>query len=206
MKSFKVKTNQNKFVVEYSYKFVGKGEIKTNRALFSEMCKQGCKNYGKKYCCPPFAPDFKVLLAGKEGLFVVLFRCDLNQIDSTEYNKMRIANVAMKSRIIKLMRILEQKFNTIFLSTGSCNLCKPCKLKLGQPCGHPDKRRYCLESTGVDCNKLSKDLFNIIMLWYKDKKAPGYTCVMCGLVCNMAEVEEIEKELNKEINKMFNAN
>ena len=199
----KIKTPKNKFDVEIYSKFILKQEIKTDKKLFNEMCKQGCKNYNKKYSCPPFVPNLIELIKSKQGMYVVLFKCDLNQINSTEYNKMRIANVSMKSRSIKLMRILEQKFNTIFLSTGSCNLCKPCKLKLGKPCGHPDKRRYCLESTGVDCDKLCKDLFNVPMLWYKDKKAPKYTCVVCGLVCNLVEIKEIEKELNRLVPEIF---
>ena len=202
----KIQTLQNRFDIETCSAFIEKQKIRRDKKLFNEMCREGCKNYGKNYCCPPLAPDFKVLVGDKSGLYVVLFKCDLNQINSTKYNRMRIANVAMKSRIIKLMRILEERFNTVFLNTGSCNLCKPCKLNLGQPCGHPDKRRYCLESTGVDCNKLCVDLFNIKLLWYGNKKAPKYTCVVCGLVCDEDESERVEKELNKLIHEMFYEN
>ncbi len=197
MQSFRIKTENNEFDIEYFYKFISKKNIGVKKDFFSDMCKEGCKNYGKKYSCPPLTPDFKILIGNKDGLYVVLFKTELNQVDSTEYNKIRIANVVMKSKIIKLMILLESKFNTIFLSTGSCNLCKPCQLKLNLPCKHPDKRRYCLESLGVDCNKLCKDLFDMNLLWYKNKKAPKYTCVICGLVCDKADADKIEKELNK---------
>jgi len=202
MSSFNIKTNQNNLKINYYMNFIGKQEISIKKQLFNEMCKKGCVNYNKKYSCPLFTPRFEILTKDCQGLLIILFQCPLEQIDSTEYNKVRIANVVMKSRIDKLMRILENKFKTTFLSTGSCRLCKPCKLKLNQPCAHPDKKRYSLESIGVDCDILSKHLFNIPMLWYKEKKAPEYSCVVCGLLCNSEDVNKIKKsaeDLIKEI-------
>ena len=191
------KTPKNKFNIEVYYDFIEKSKVKTNKQLFSEMCKSGCKNYNKKYSCPPFSPNFEDLIKNqnKEGLFVVLFQCNLTQINSTEYNKLRIANVVMKSKIDKIMRLLEKEFNTIFLSTGSCRLCKPCKLVLKQPCKHPDERRYSLESTGVDCKALSENLFGTKLLWY-NKKAPEYTCVLCGILVDKNDVPEVINKLN----------
>ena len=191
-----IQTPKNKFKVEVFSKFVEKEEIKTEKCLFEKMCKDGCINYNKKYSCPPFSPIFEDIIKYKEGLFVVLFKCKLNQINSTEYNKTRIANVVMKSRIEKLMRYLEKEFGTVFLSTGSCRLCKPCKLKIKQACKHPEERRYSLESTGVDCNNLTEYLFNIKLLWYKDKKSPEYTCVVCGLLVNKKDSEKVINTMN----------
>ena len=201
MKSFKVKTNQNKFIVEYSYKFAKKEEIKTNKTLFSEMCKQGCKNYNKKYCCPPVAPGFESLAKNYDGLFVMLFLCRLNQIKSTEYNKLRIANSVMKSKVERLMRDLRERFNLSYFGTGSCRLCRPCRYELGEPCRYPNKKRYSLEAVGINCNKLILDLFKIPLLWYKNKKSPAYTCVVCGLVCNEKDIEKIKKNTEIAISK-----
>lgn len=195
MDSFKIKTKQNNLSISCYKGFIPKKDIKIERKLFAKMCKQGCKNYSKKYSCPPFTPDFEKITNKHEGLFIVLFLCNLEEINSTEYNKIRIANVVMKSRLMKLMRYLEDKHKTIFLSTGSCNLCKPCKLKLKLPCTHPQKRRYSLESIGIDCNHISEKLFSKPLLWYKDKKAPKYTCVMCGLMSNANDEEPIKKDV-----------
>ena len=52
--------------------------------------------------------------SGKEGIFVLMFLIRLENINSAEYNKVRIANSVIKSRIDKLMRILEKEFNTNF--------------------------------------------------------------------------------------------
>jgi predicted metal-binding protein len=101
----------------------------------------------------------------------------------------------MKSRIDKLMRKLEEKFYTKFLSTGSCRLCKICNLQNKLGCRHPDKMRYSLEATSVDCDFLSKRLFNIPLLWFREEKAPEYSCVLAGLICNFMDVENIKIEL-----------
>jgi len=204
MDSFNIRTPNHDFNMECYHKFVDKGKVVVRKNFFDEMCKNGCKNYKKKYSCPPYSPTLDNLLKGFDGLYIVLFLCNLNQIDSTEYNKLRIANVSTKSRLIKLMRYLEGRFKTFFLSTGSCNLCKPCKLKLNLPCAHPDKRRYSLESLGVDCDKLTRDLFNINLLWYKNKKSPKYACAVGGLVCYEKDVPEIKKGLKDGLDMIFN--
>ncbi len=196
MRSFLVRTKQNLLRIEVYLKFIEKKEIKLDKKLFLKMCKEGCVNYEKKYSCPPFSPEFEQIMGDCQGLFIVLFLCKMSQINSTEYNKIRIANVIMKSRLDRLMRVLESKFKTSYLSTGSCRLCKPCKLKLDKPCSHPDKRRYSLESVCIDCDYLTKKLFNLPLVWYKNKKAPQYSCVVCGLICNKKESKKIEKEVN----------
>jgi predicted metal-binding protein len=201
MKSFLIRTKQNLFRVEAYSKFVERGKVKLNEKLFEKMCKEGCVNYGKKYSCPPFVPDFRLLMQNKEGLHIILFKCDLKEISSIEYNKIRIANVSMKSRIIKLMRFLENKFDTIFLSTGACNLCKSCKVELNKSCKYPDKKRYSLEAVGIDCDDLCKSLFKTGLLWYKNKKAPQYSCVVCGLICDEVDSKKIKEELNQFIIK-----
>lgn len=201
MKSFVIKTKQNSFKTEVYFEFIEKERVKLNQKLFVQMCKKGCVNYGKKYSCPPFAPNFEFLMENKEGLFVVLFKCDLKEINSTEYNKIRIANVCLKSRMVKLMRFLENKFGTIFLSTGACNLCKSCKVKLNESCKYPDKKRYSLEAVGIDCDDLCESLFKTSLLWYKNKKSPQYSCVVCGLICDEVDSKKIKEELNQFIIK-----
>lgn len=197
MQSFTIKTKNNKLRAEYFSKFIEKEKIKTDNHLFSKMCKKGCKNYGKKHSCPPSAPPFENLIRSYDGLFVIMLKCSLKEIKSTEYNKVRIANAAIKARIIRLMQHLKEQSNTSFLSTGACNLCKPCKLKIKKACAHPEKRRYSLEATGADCNALTKELFKIQLLWYKNKKAPEYTCTVCGLICNKKGVNKIKRKAEK---------
>lgn len=197
MPSFNARTEENDLTIDYYASFIKKQDISVDKLKFKGLCESGCRNYNQKYSCPPFSPSFESLASNHEGLFVLMFRCRLDQISSAGYNKVRIANAVMKSRIDRLMRELESKFKTTFLSTGSCRLCRPCKCKSNQPCRHPDKRRYSLEAVGIDCNHLSESLFNIPLQWFRDKRAPEYTCVLCGLFSDKEDAREIEKEIKR---------
>jgi hypothetical protein len=101
------------------------------------------------------------------------------------------------------MRVLEKQFKTKFLSSGSCRLCKPCNLQNNLPCKHPKEMRFSLESTEIDCNDLSTKLFNTPLLWFKNNKAPEYTCILAGLISNKNEEQHIITELEKSINTLF---
>jgi predicted metal-binding protein len=177
-----IATQQHKFRLECYYDFIGISSVKTNKALFLDMCKKGCRNFNNKYSCPPLSPEFSSYVKNNEFLLVVLLKIELSQMSGkNEYHKLRIGNAVIKPRLEKIMRMLEANLGSKFLSTGACRLCKPCQKKLGKPCKHPDKMRFSLESLGVDCNKLTEDLFKFHLLWYKDKKAPEYTAVVCAL-------------------------
>jgi predicted metal-binding protein len=202
METFNVKTASNDYNVKVYSKFIKKEDVLVQKDLFCKMCKIGCKNYDNKFSCPPFSGNFIELVGNRDGIFVVLFLMDLSKIDSTQYNKLRIANSIMKSRMDKIMRIMESKFDTKFFSTGSCRLCRTCQLKLKKSCKHPDKMRYSLEATGVDCDDLSKKLFNLPLLWFNNGQAPKYTCVIAGLICDSLEVSSVEIELNKLISSL----
>jgi hypothetical protein len=53
--------------------------------------------------------------------------------------------------------------------------------------------RFSLESTGINVEKLTEKLFGIPLLWYdlKNHKAPEYTCVVAGLMCDQKYSKEI---------------
>ena len=194
MKIFQVRTPLNLINIDYDFCLINRKDIQTNKELFDNLCRNGCPNFGKKYSCPPYSPKFEFLGKEFEYLFLARFSCDLNQINSNEYNKIRIANSVMKSRMDKLMRNLEEKIGGIFLSNGSCRLCKPCLCKEGKPCKHPKKRRYSLESTGINVDYLAEKYFNKKLLWYDSKlgKSPEYTCVVSALFCSKDNFEALE--------------
>ena len=195
MGNFYTQTAKYRLKIDYFLKFIEKEKVKTDKKLFDGMCKSGCKNYNKKYSCPPFAPSFEKLAEGYDGLFVILFTCNLSQIETSEYNKIRVANSVLKSRMEKLLRKMGRKR----LGTGACRLCKICNYVLGKQCKYPDKLLYSLEAVGIDCNWLSTSLFSKPLLWYKNKKAPEYGAVVAALFCDKDEVASLEKEVEKTI-------
>lgn len=180
MYEFFIETPKHKLKVEAHYKIVNKNAVKVDKKFFENKCKT-CRNYNKKYSCPPLSPEFNSYV-DCDKLLVLMLKMNLNQLDGFDYNefhKIRIGNAILKPKIEKIMR--ELGGGSKFLSSGACRLCKPCQLTLKKPCKHPDKRRYSLESLGVNCDALSKDLFGTPLLWYKDKKASEYTLVICAL-------------------------
>lgn len=203
-KIIKVKTPKHSLTINCFYNFISIKKVRTKKELFLNMCKEGCRNYNKKYCCPPLSPNFNSYVKGYNQLFILFFSLGLKQLDNFgyyDYHKVRIGNAVIKPRIEKIMRYLEIKFNSKFLSTGACRLCKPCQLKVKKSCKHPDKRRYSLESLGVYCDILSKKLFNKPLLWYENRKAPEYTSVICALLIKKSAdkkliVKETENQLN----------
>lgn len=197
IKDFIVKTPNREIKIEAYSGFISKEKVNVDKKCFTELCKK-CRNYGKKYACPPKSPSFEDICK-KQGLHIVLFKCNLGQIKNTsEYNKIRIANSIMKSRIDKLMREFEAKSGNKlkFLSSGSCRLCKKCNLEKNLACKHPDKMRFSLEACGINVEKITKELFDIPLLWYDHKthKAPEYTCAVAGLMCDEKEAAGFKTE------------
>lgn len=193
-----IKTPRHKLKLECHYSIINVKDVKTQKELFSNMCKSGCKNFNKKYSCPPCSPGFHSCTKGYALLLVLLLRIRLNQLkDYRDYHKLRVGNAVIKPRIEKVMRALET--NNKFLGTGACRLCKPCKKALNKPCRYPDKMRFSLESLGVDCNQLTEDVFNFPLLWYKDKTAPEYTSVVCALPVNDENILKKTKEAIEEL-------
>jgi predicted metal-binding protein len=174
MMNIVVKTLKHDVQVELLYGYIRTSEVIVKKELFAKMCKDGCVNFGKKFSCPPVSPCFH---SKKKYLLVIFMRVFLEQFDYKEYHKLRIGNAILKPRIDLVMRKLEDKFGGRYYSSGSCRLCKKC----GKVCNHPEKMRFSLESTGVDCNQLVKDVFGLELKWYCAKKAPMYTAVVAGL-------------------------
>ncbi len=199
-----IKTPKHELKAKCEYGFIKCSEVKVNKVLFDKMCKEGCRNYGKKYCCPPIAPSFKRLAKGYDAMLVVHMYANLDQLEGygyKDYLKVMLANSCLKSRCEKVMRMLKDKAGGILLGSGACKKCRPCNLTKGLPCKHPDLKRYSLEATGVDCNYLTKKMFNKELLWYKNGKAPGRTAVVYGLLINDKEMKSLKKEIKLIFNK-----
>lgn len=70
---------------------------------------------------------------------------------------------------------------SISLSSGGCNLCNVCSRKDGIPCRQPDKMRYSLDAFGFDLTAITKDMFDIDILWCKDR-LPDYFTLIHGIL------------------------
>ncbi|MFW2503474.1 DUF2284 domain-containing protein [Clostridium diolis] len=152
---------------------------------FSQLCKDGCPNFGNKWACPPFSPSFSSYSKNYPYSYLVLLSCNISEFNyiKQEYMKLKASNSILKSRSEKIMRSLENHFNGVMLSNGSCRLCKPCSCKKKlTSCNRPNLMRFSLESLGLDVSKISIDLLNHELLWYKNKRSPEYSTVVSCLL------------------------
>lgn len=154
-------------------------------SIFNNYCKTGCKNYGLKWSCPPFAPQYEKFVKNYKIIKVVLLKTELSEFSyiKNDYLKIKAANTILKSRIDKALRHFKN-LDTNYISTGSCRLCKRCKRKENLPCVHPDMMSYSFESLGMNVCELTEDCFNEKLLWYSKNNLPQYTCVVAGLLSN----------------------
>lgn len=157
-----------KIVIDYYINSVPFETVPTNKKVFEEMCKSGCKNYNNKWSCPPCSPDFNKM-KHKKNFIVIMISIDSKYFnDCKEWSKVRAINVILKSKMDNIVKELERISNGYCYISGACRLCKICAKKENKPCKHPDKLRYSLESVGIDCNKLSEIAFGRNLCWYKE--------------------------------------
>lgn len=165
------------------------------KPYFDKLCEYGCPNYGCKWSCPPFSPNYSSFLAKYPHIILVLMWCNLDQFHytKTEYMKVKASNSILKSRMDSLMKDYESAFDGFTLSNGSCRLCNPCNKKKQLPCKKPTKMRFSMESLGLNVEKISNDFFKHKLLWYKEKTAPAYSSV---LSCLLTTDETSEKSID----------
>ena len=101
----------------------------------------------------------------------------------------------------KLRRLEKHIPGSVSLSSGGCNLCKECSRKDGQPCRQPDKMRYSLDAFGFDLTAITKDMFDIDILWCKER-LPDYFTLIHGILTG----DEVPDELWKTLDIEFVAN
>ena len=150
------------------------------------LCQVGCINYGKKWSCPPCSPQIcDIIKTGNfDNAFIItgyIFLSDMHYIKNP-YQKVKAANIILKSKCEEHARKVENLTQGYALLSGSCNLCKPCCKKLNMPCKKPEKRRYSLESTGINVSLLSSKFCNHELLWYNKGEDLLYTTVVTAIL------------------------
>jgi predicted metal-binding protein len=112
-------------------------------------CQFGCHNFGRRLCCPPYAPTphvtRKVIDSYQKA---ILLHKRFSQGKTTEVFNESI--VRLEIRIF-----LDGYYKAWSMGTGSCRICKEC-----DPtgfCKHGSKARPSMEACGVDVYKTARD-------------------------------------------------
>lgn len=187
---------QQKTVLRYS--------VPVDYPFFSQKCKEGCRNYNNKWCCPPNSPVFNKISVEQQFLHIILIYADLESIPSSRlFQRVKIANAIMTSKLRKLLTHFSSIPTITPFGSGSCKACRPCKIQVGLPCQKPDRKMFSFESVGINCQDLVKQNFDFTLEWYKPKQSLRHTAVVGGfLLDDKQPLEEHLIELPKVIEKL----
>ena len=178
----------------YTQKFEAEIDVETllndyiDLEQYENSCKN-CPNYGALYSCPPYDFDKLELLRKYKKLRIIGLQILFDKkLTSKVYSESEISTV--NRNIINPERnsfdadlLLEEKrSNGLALYSGSCNLCQICKRKTNEPCEHPNKMRYSIESLGGDVVGLSRDYLGVNILWAGKGKLPEYFLFVGGIL------------------------
>jgi predicted metal-binding protein len=180
-----------KYIINVNYisKYVPVDEVFIEIDRFDNSCKTGCSNYKNCYVCPPFSPKFDKISKGYKYLYTYIIYSYMRDFPfhtpkwRNPWWKYINANRSLSHLVRKIGFVAEKMLQGILLKDGDCRYCRPCKVILKQPCTHPDKKRYSLESTGVNCDQLALRLGHKI-LWYRNLIVPEYITLMGGVLTN----------------------
>ena len=209
--NFIYKTANNTFEINSFITSIQNRDILCDYSRCSVFCKTGCRNFNKKYSCPPNSPSFEKISKNYEYIVVNAFQIPYEHLRS-EYNTVRMANVVAKSFQRKIfdktvIDLNNSNINFFMLENGSCRLCKICSMQKNEPCKHPDKMRFSLEATGIDVNDLLLKCFDFSLQWYykgQKNNFPEYQTVVGAILTN--KPEQIISILNKNIDTISSRN
>ena len=149
---------------------------------FIEFCQQ-CKNYGRRYGCPPFDDETLSIVEGYEKVRIM----GVKIIPNNKQLPLSTANDLMKPVITEMNEELLELEKSLggyaFGFVGTCPYCSgaPCARISGEPCRHPDKVRPSLEAFGFDMSKTAKDLLGLEIKWSQGELIPEYLTLVCGV-------------------------
>jgi predicted metal-binding protein len=136
--------------------------IPFNKIFFDDrckfLCKYGCKNYQRKYCCPPDSLELKEEIQNHNYKWALLAAtsCSL-PLQITHYKKLYL-NRQKEHEIQRISSTLHDLFiknriEHIILSGGACKKCQICSKILHLKCKKPNQKLTSMEAVGIDCQK-----------------------------------------------------
>ena len=141
-----------------------------------------CPNYGRRWACPPLSDaDCITHFATIEVWLVQITPVQADLPLSEAYPIIARQREALEP--IMLAREAEVNGRAA-LFTGLCPHCpnQQCARISREPCRHPELVRPSLEALGFNLGEVTRQLFNIDMLWGRHGRLPQYLTLV-GAVC-----------------------
>jgi len=122
------------------------------------LCKYGCKNYNRKYCCPPDSLQLAKKIQQKNYNWALLAATTSPLPDDISQFKRRFLNRKRELEIQRISSTLgtffkEKNIEHIVLSGGACKKCLRCSKGFNEVCKKPDLKLTSMEAVGIDCQK-----------------------------------------------------
>ena len=167
-----------------------------DREKYMVYCRE-CPNYGTVWSCPLLSFEVDDYLSKFEWVNILCAKIILSdrtiaeadtseKIKSTGWEILLAVKLDMEEKLRRLEKSIP---GSVSLSFGGCNLCKECSRKDGQPCRQPDKMRYSLDAFGFDLTAITKDMFDIDILWCKER-LPDYFTLIHGILDKFGNLDE----------------
>lgn len=188
------------YMVKTSVKHLSMQDIREkyqDREKHLVYCQQ-CPRYDRIWSCPPLSIDVEKFLGQYSWVYLICSQINLDkelvqQKDSPEVIKAKGWEMmsAVKLKVDDQLRQLEKAISgSITLSATACNLCDDCTRPKGLPCREPDKMRYAIDAFGFSITDITKDLFDLDILWSSDH-LPDYYTLVHGFLTMLEVPDEI---------------
>lgn len=151
--------------------------------------------------CPTYSPSFPKIKPSLPYFYVISAYMDMAWATLYAGGKLRGKHSTRSAQIVlnlyrivyidrlseryirRIMNTFERMIVGYGLAVGNCIGCPgKCTVMDTGKCAKPDKRRYSMEATGVECSELHKSIYGErLPWWYSTPELPTYMCRYSGV-------------------------
>ena len=157
----------------FEYRVVETAEIGVAPRV-REICKKECQRYNSTWACPPAVGTLKECEDRIHSYPQAVFFSSVAEVsDIMNFDELLTTRRAHEDLTAEVDFFLRgEGYETLTLSTESCDICEECAYKKGEPCRFPDRMHPCLESHGVvvseivEAKQMEYNLGGNTILWF----------------------------------------
>jgi predicted metal-binding protein len=164
------------FIADYpifEYRLLKTADI-TVAPRVREICRKECQRYNTTWACPPAVGTLEECEARIHSYPEAVFFSSVAEVsDLMNMEEMLSTRHAHEKLTDEVRDFLEREgYETLTLSTESCDICEDCAYLHGEPCRFPKRMHPCLESYGVvvseivESEQMEYNLGGNTILWF----------------------------------------
>lgn len=142
----------------FEYRIIDTANI-TAAPRVREICKNECQRYNSTWACPPAVGTLQECEDRIHSYPHAVFFSSVAEVSDImnmeELLSTRRAHEDLTSEVDHFLK--EEGYQTLTLSTESCDICDVCAYKENKPCRFPERMHPCLESHGVVVSEIVEE-------------------------------------------------